>query len=152
LAYTTRMVAALSGATVGQLRHWRGDRTGPLLAPEIAGRPQAFYSFRDLLALGTFVHLREHASLRKIRVGVGNLRDLGEVEHLASYRLIADIAGNIQLVTHQEAVDLVRQPGQLQVLVVMGDVIEAWVGACWRDVGRTVHQSVWLWRLELDPA
>jgi uncharacterized protein (DUF433 family)/DNA-binding transcriptional MerR regulator len=125
LAYTTRMAAALSGATVGQLRHWRSHRNGPLLAPEIAARPQAFYSFRDLLALRTFVHLREHASLQKIRVAIGNLRDLGEVEHLASYRLIADLAGNIQLVTREEAVDLVRRPGQQQVLVVMGDVIEA---------------------------
>ena len=53
MAYTTRIAAALSGATVGQLRHWRSPRTGPLLAPEIAAAPQAFYSFRDLLALRT---------------------------------------------------------------------------------------------------
>jgi uncharacterized protein (DUF433 family)/DNA-binding transcriptional MerR regulator len=125
LAYTTRMAAALSGATVGQLRHWRSPRTGPLLAPEIAAAPQAFYSFRDLLALRTFVHLREHASLQKIRAAIGNLRDLGEVAHLASYRLVSDVAGNIQLVSENEAVDPLRHPGQQQILVVMGDVIEA---------------------------
>jgi uncharacterized protein (DUF433 family)/DNA-binding transcriptional MerR regulator len=125
LAYTTKMAAALSGATVSQLRHWRSPRTGPLLAPEIAAAPQAFYSFRDLLALRTFVHLREHASLQRIRAAIGNLRDLGEVQHLASYRLVSDVAGNIQLVTEEEAVDLVRIPGQRQILVVMGDVIEA---------------------------
>ena len=125
MAYTTKMAAALSGATVGQLRHWRSPRTGPLLAPEIAATPLAFYSFRDLLALRTFVHLREHASLQRIRTAIGNLRDLGEVQHLASYRLVSDVAGNIQLVTEAEAVDLVRRPGQRQVLVIMGDVIEA---------------------------
>jgi DNA-binding transcriptional MerR regulator len=76
LPYTTKMAAALSGATVSQLRHWRGPRTGPLQAPEIAAAPQAFYSFRDLLALRTFVHLREHTSLQRIRVAIGNLRDL----------------------------------------------------------------------------
>jgi hypothetical protein len=34
------MAAALSGATVSQLRHWRNPRTGPLLAPEIAAERQ----------------------------------------------------------------------------------------------------------------
>lgn len=125
MAYATKMVAALSGATVSQLRHWRSPRTGPLLAPEIATLPQAFYSFRDLLALRTCVHLREYASLQRIRLAIGNLRDLGEVEHLASYRLVSDLAGNIQLVTEKDAVDLVRTPGQQQILVVVGDVIAA---------------------------
>ncbi len=125
MGYTTKMAAALCGATVSQLRHWRNPRTGPLLAPEIAAGRQAFYSFRDLLALRTFVHLREHASLQRIRVAIGNLRDLGEVQHLASYRLVSDMAGNIQLVTEEEALDLVRRPGQRQILVAMGDVIEA---------------------------
>lgn len=125
MAYTTKMAAALSGATMSQLRHWRSVRTGPLLAPEIAVAPRAFYSFRDLLALRTCVHLREYASLQRIRLAIGNLRDLGEVAHLATYRLVSDLAGNIQLVTEEEAVDLVRRPGQRQILVVMGDVMDA---------------------------
>lgn len=124
MAYTTKMAAALSGATVSQLRHWRSSRTGALSAPEIAAAPVAFYSFRDLLALRTFVRLREYASLQKIRAAAGTLHALGEVQHLASYRLVADRAGNIQLVTEKEAVDLVRQPGQRQILVIMGEVIE----------------------------
>jgi uncharacterized protein (DUF433 family) len=118
------MAAALSGATVSQLRHWRGGGTGPLLAPETAAAPLALYSFRDVLALRTCAHLRESASLQRIRAAIGNLRDLGEVQHLASCRLVSDRAGNIQLVTEEDAVDLVRRPGQRQVLVVMGDVIE----------------------------
>ena len=47
MAYATKMAAALSGATVSQLRHWRSPRTGPLLAPEIAATPRAVYSFQD---------------------------------------------------------------------------------------------------------
>jgi uncharacterized protein (DUF433 family) len=84
-----------------------------------------FYSFRDLLALRTFVHLRRNTSLQKVRVAIGNLRDLGEVEHLASYSLVSDSRGTIQLVKGgDEAIDLVRQPGQRQLLVIMGEVIE----------------------------
>ena len=84
MAYATKMAAALSGATVSQLRHWRNPRTGPLLVPEIAATPRAVYSFQDVLVLRSFVRLREHASLQKIRSAIGNLRDIGEVGHLAS--------------------------------------------------------------------
>jgi DNA-binding transcriptional MerR regulator len=79
------MTAALSGATISQLRHWRSPRTGPLLAPEFATGPRVIYSFRDILALRTFVRMRENASLQKIRAAIGNLRDIGEADHLAAY-------------------------------------------------------------------
>jgi uncharacterized protein (DUF433 family)/DNA-binding transcriptional MerR regulator len=118
------MAAALSGATVSQLRHWRSSRTGPLLAPEIATTPRAVYSFQDVLALRTFVRLRENASLQKIRSAIGNLRDIGEAGHLAFYRLVSDKGGNIQLLTEDEAVSLGRTPGQLQLVAVIGEIIE----------------------------
>jgi uncharacterized protein (DUF433 family)/DNA-binding transcriptional MerR regulator len=127
MAYAPTMAAALSGATISQLRHWRKAKTkaGPLLAPEISASPRIFYSFRDLLALRTFVHLRQDASLQKIRLAISNLRDLGELDHLASYKLVSDRHGTIQLIKGDDAaIDLVRQPGQTQLLVVMGDVIE----------------------------
>ena len=124
MAYATKMAAALSGATVSQLSHWRRTRTGPLLAPEIAAAPRAAYSFQDVLALRTFVRLRENTSLQKIRAAIGNLRNIGEVSHLASYRLVADQGGNIQLLTANVAVDLGKNPGQLQLVAVIGDVIE----------------------------
>ena len=124
MSYTTRMAAALSGATLSQLRHWRSPRTGPLLAPEIKSTPGVMYSFRDVLALRTFVRLRQDASLQRIRLAIGNLRNLGEIEHLASYKFVSDSASNIQLVTDEDAVDLVRHPGQRQLLISMGDVIE----------------------------
>jgi uncharacterized protein (DUF433 family) len=123
MAYTTKMAAALSGATLNQLRHWRSERTGPLLAPEIEAYPRVLYSFRDVLALRMFVRLRQRASLQRIRAAVGALRYLGDREHLASYRLLSDPAGNIQLVGGGEILDLSNYPGQRQLLVV-GDVIE----------------------------
>jgi DNA-binding transcriptional MerR regulator len=124
VAYPVKMAAALSGATVNQLRHWRSVRTGPLLAPEIATAPKVLYSFKDVLALRTCVRLREYASLQKIRGAVQNLRGLGEAEHLASYRLVSDRRGSIQLVTEDEIVNLSSKPGQLQVVAVIGEVIE----------------------------
>ncbi len=127
MAYASSMAAALSGATISQLRHWRNShaKAGPLLVPEISRSPRVFYSFRDLLALRTFVHLRQNASLQKIRLAISNLRDLGELDHLASYRLVSDRRGNIQLIKGDDAaIDLVSHPGQTQLLVVMGDVIE----------------------------
>lgn len=125
MAYATKMAAALSGATLSQLRHWRSPRTGPLLAPEIAAAPRALYSFQDVLALRTFVKLRENASLQKIRAAIGHLRDLGEVGPLASYSLVSDQRGNIQLLTGEEAVNLGAKPGQLQLIAVIGEVIES---------------------------
>lgn len=82
------------------------------------------YSFRDILALRTFVRMRENASLQKIRAAIGNLRDIGEADHLAAYRLVTDRAGNIQLIAGEETVDLLKRPGQLQLIAVIGEVIE----------------------------
>lgn len=124
MAYVTKMAAALSGATSGQLRHWRSARTGPLLAPELGSTPRVLYSFRDVLALRTFARLREDASLQRIRAAIGNLQLIGKAEHLASYRLVSDRSGNIQLITEEAAMSLGRNLGQLQLLVVIGDVIE----------------------------
>jgi uncharacterized protein (DUF433 family)/DNA-binding transcriptional MerR regulator len=124
VVYATKMAAALSGATVSQLRHWRSARTGPLLSPELTATPRVQYSFRDVLALRTFVRLRKDASLQKIRAAIGNLRVIGEVDHLASYRLVSDRAGNVQLLTGDEALSLGKNRGQMQLLAVIGDVIE----------------------------
>jgi uncharacterized protein (DUF433 family)/DNA-binding transcriptional MerR regulator len=125
VAYPTKMTAALTGATVSQLRHWRSPGTGPLLVPEIQSTPRALYSFLDVLALRSCVRLRRHASLQRIRSAVATLRDLGDREHLASYTLVSDAAGNIQLVSH-EAVDLSKHPGQLQLFAIdIADVLES---------------------------
>jgi uncharacterized protein (DUF433 family)/DNA-binding transcriptional MerR regulator len=124
VAYSPIVAAALSGATLDQLRHWRRPRTGPLLAPEISAESRIIYSFRDLVALRTFVHLRENASLQRIRKAVGTLRDLGELGHLANYSLLAERSGNIRLLTTDSAeIELARHPGQA--LLPMWEVIES---------------------------
>jgi uncharacterized protein (DUF433 family)/DNA-binding transcriptional MerR regulator len=126
VAYPPTMAAALSGATVPQLRHWRNASAapGPLLTPEISSESRIIlYSFRDLLALRTFVRLRQTASLQRIRRAVSSLRDFGQVEHLASYKLVSDTSGNIRLVTDAEDMELARSPGQL-LIVEMAEIIE----------------------------
>lgn len=125
MAYPTRMAAALSGATVGQLRTWRQDRgNGPILCPELAAKP-ALYSFRDVLALRAFAHLRQDVSLQKIRKALATLKRFGEVEHLSSYSLVAD-GDSIVLVGDADgdhATDLVKHPGQ-RVIATMADILE----------------------------
>jgi uncharacterized protein (DUF433 family) len=54
-------------------------------------------------------------------VAIGNLRDLGEQEHLSKYTLVSD-HGSIILVENDAAIDLVKKPGQ-QVMAIMSDVL-----------------------------
>jgi uncharacterized protein (DUF433 family)/DNA-binding transcriptional MerR regulator len=127
VAYPPTMAAALTGATVAQLRHWRNatTRTGPLLTPEISSESRIIlYSFRDLLALRTFVQLRQTASLQRIRKAVNSLRDFGQAEHLAAYSLVSDQSGNVRLVTAEEEMELARSPGQLLLIAEMAAIIE----------------------------
>ncbi|MGW5651542.1 DUF433 domain-containing protein [Streptomyces humi] len=125
MAYSTRMAAALSGATMGQLRSWRQDRGhGPILCPELAAKP-ALYSFRDVLALRAFAILRQDVSLQKIRKALATLKRFGEFEHLSSYSLVAE-GDSIVLVgdkNDDHATDLVKHPGQ-RVIATMEDILQ----------------------------
>lgn len=126
MSYPPYMAAALSGASIGQLAHWRRvTASGPVLVPEVSAVKPLRYSFRDVVALRTFVFLRKDVSLQKVRVAIGNLRSLGELEHLSEYTLVAE-GSSIVLVKHDEAVDLVRRPGQL-VMAEMSDVLRPFV-------------------------
>jgi uncharacterized protein (DUF433 family) len=123
MAYSTQLAAALSGATVPQLRHWRRDLgSGALLRPELAVRPRSLYSFRDVLALRTCVYLRKDITLQKIRTAVATLRRIGEVEHLSAYRLVVD-GDSIAWDAEPSPVDLVKRPGQ-HVIATMADILE----------------------------
>jgi uncharacterized protein (DUF433 family)/DNA-binding transcriptional MerR regulator len=116
------MAAALSGATPAQLQHWRRDSaTGAVLVPEISESKRILYSFRDVIALRTCVFLRQDVSLQKIRKAIGTLRDFGQREHLSQYRLVA-VGDSIALLDEKEAIDLVRNPGQL--IVTLGEVVD----------------------------
>jgi uncharacterized protein (DUF433 family) len=128
MAYATAMTSLLSGASMGQLSYWR--RTG-VLKPELSGQRPIAYSFRDLVALRTCVYLREAFSLQKIRKAVHNLRALGEIDHLAQYRILAN--SNLHTIAfvlpdQEAAVDLLRRPGQ-HVMIMMSDVLRPFENA-----------------------
>ena len=96
------------------------------LGPELqktGGR--IFYSYRDVLALRTFVYLREEHSLQLIRRAMGTLRDLENIDHLSKYSLVAD-GKQIILLEEQDVVDLTSRPGEL-VAAFMRDVLEPFI-------------------------
>lgn len=124
MAYTTQLAAALSGATTNQLRNWRQDRgAGTFLAPELALRPRALYSFRDVLALRAFANLRESFSLQALRRAVGNLRQLGEADHLSCYSFVADGDSIALYEDDAHGTDLLKRPGQ-RVIATLADIME----------------------------
>jgi uncharacterized protein (DUF433 family) len=123
MAYQPYLAAALSGATVRQLGHWRRgtSSSGAVLIPEVSVRRPIMYSFRDLVALRTCVYLRKDSSLQKVRRAIGNLRTMGELGHLSEYKLVSE-GNSIFLVTSDSAIDLVEHPGQT-VMAEMSDVL-----------------------------
>ena len=125
MTYEPKLAAALSGATLRQLAHWRRPNVnaGAILIPEISGERPLLYSFRDLVALRTCVKLRADSSLQKIRKALNTLRyDLGETDHLSEYRLVAD-GTTIYFADAENAVDLVKQRGNV-VIHELVDVLE----------------------------
>lgn len=115
MSYSPKLAAALSGATVRQLAHWRrpGPDGRPVLVPELSAERPVLYSFRDVVALRTCVRLRQEASLQKIRRALDSLRgDLGLRDHLSEYRLVAD-GSSIYLADSDHAIDLLRQKGNV---------------------------------------
>ncbi|MFE3447680.1 DUF433 domain-containing protein [Nonomuraea sp. NPDC059194] len=124
MSYNPKLAAALSGATLRQLAHWRkaSARRGAVLVPEVSPVRPLLYSFRDLVALRTCVKLRNDASLQKIRRALDTLRDdLQEREHLSAYQLVAD-GSTIYLIEPGQATDLVRRKANV-VIHEMVDVL-----------------------------
>lgn len=126
MPYPTHVAAALSGATLRQLSYWRQRPNGrkALLQPEIRSRGRLLYSFRDIIALRTFVFLREELPLQRIRKAVDNLRELGNYEHLSSYSLYTDGQSVMWSDDNKGLVDLLQRPGQYRITAVMGDVLK----------------------------
>jgi uncharacterized protein (DUF433 family)/DNA-binding transcriptional MerR regulator len=124
MAYEPRLASALSGATRRQLDYWRGQG---LLVPEVSAVRPLLYSFRDLIALRTFVYLREERPLQTIRRALDKLREVGETDHLSRYRLVAQGRRSIALVQGEGdgAVDLVEKPGQQLTVIKLGDVLRS---------------------------
>ncbi|MDP4501046.1 DUF433 domain-containing protein [Nonomuraea turcica] len=124
--YSTVLAAALSGATVGQLKHWR--RRPPVFAPEYQTPHKVLYSYRDVVALRSIVYLREKdtTSLQSIRKSIRNLRALGNIDHLSEYKLVRS-GDTIVMVDGDEAIDLLRKPGN-HMLAGMWDVFGEFEG------------------------
>lgn len=120
MSFPVDLTAALTGASVSQLQRWRST---DLLRPEEQTRPSVLYSFRDVVALRTFVRLRSETSLQKIRKALTGLRDLDLTEHPSRYQLHTD-GDSVFLVEGEQAVDLVQRPGQ-RVLLSLSDVFAA---------------------------
>lgn len=131
MPFPTLETAALSGATVGQLKYWRASRGdhGPLLVPEYRDGRTYLYSFRDLIALRTFVYLRGETSLQKIRRAAQSLENLGDQEHLSAYELRV-FGDTIVWVDPRGTerqwryVDLVKRPGQEVLSVIMEQILK----------------------------
>ncbi|MEV6984231.1 DUF433 domain-containing protein [Sphaerisporangium sp. NPDC051017] len=123
MAYSPTLAAALSGATLRQLAHWRKSAgRGAVLVPEISDVRPILYSFRDVVALRTCVKLRNDTSLQRIRRALDTLRDdLRERDHLSAYQLVAD-GSSIYLVEPDQATDLVHRKANL-VIHEMVDVL-----------------------------
>lgn len=124
--YKPVLAAALSGASLGQLRYWR--KNPPVLEPEHRTPNRVLYSYRDVVALRSLAYLRQRngLSLQKIRVSIRNLRELGMTEHLSSYKLIQS-GRTVIVVDGDEAIDLLRAPGN-SVIAELVDVFDAFDG------------------------
>lgn len=130
MAYTAQLAAALSGATMRQLSHWR--LTGVLDA-EQRTQTRVYYSYRDLIALRTCVFLRQDSSLQRIRTAIGTLREMGELDHLSAYTLVS-AGGTIVLIRDDEtSVDLVKHPGH-ELVAHMAEVLRPFETSSGRHV------------------
>ena len=134
MAYRPQLASALSGTSVNQLSYWRQSKNEkpPVLVPEVSAARPILYSFRDVVALRALAFLRGQQSLQRIRQALGNLRNMGEVEHLSSYTLVS-AGDSIVLRRNEDAVDLVRQPGQM-VLAPLVDIIAPFMNQAGKEV------------------
>lgn len=120
MPYPSHLAATLSGASLRQLQWWRESK---LLEPEFGmSSGRLMYSFRDVVALRTFVYLRDMHSLQQVRAAIGTLRDLGNLGHLATYSIGSD-GDDIVLLDEQDVMSLRRRPGHMKIAAVMADVI-----------------------------
>jgi uncharacterized protein (DUF433 family) len=117
MAFPPELTSVLTGASVGQLTNWR--RGNRLLVPEVSAVRPILYSFRDLVALRTFVRLRADVPLQRIRKALRSLDAMDLTDHPSRYHLVTD-SGSVFLVEADEsrATDLVKVPGQTVLLTL----------------------------------
>lgn len=116
--FPTPLASELSGASIGQLRHW--SRT-ELLVPEGGTSPSYMYSFRDVLALRTVAKLRSDLSLQKVRQAFQGLEERDLTDHPSSYTLVSQ-GRTVFLLREGEAVDLLADPRQFEFKLSLADI------------------------------
>jgi uncharacterized protein (DUF433 family) len=136
MAFPTNLASVLTGASRSQLRRWH--RTG-LLTPEISTAPTGLlYSFRDLVAVRTVVHLRASSSLQKVRQAFANLPVVDFTEHPSAYSFVTNghtiVAMNIEGVS----VDLVQNVGQTEVISLV-DIFGPFINRQGKEVVDFLH-------------
>lgn len=128
MSFPVDLTAVLSGASVAQLHNWRRTH---LLEPEAQENPVR-YSFRDIVALRTFVRLRSELPLQRIRKAMDQIRRWDLTAHPASYTLLTE-GDSVFLVQEERAIDLVRRPGQ-EIILNLADVFAPFQNMQGRDV------------------
>ena len=136
MVFPVELASTLSGASIGQLQYWRRP-TKPILVSEHGNTPRALYSFRDIIALRTVVKLRTTTSLQAVRTAFRTLRDYDLTDHPSQYQLVS-LGDSIALVTEDQAMDLVKQPGSY-VLATMSDLFDGFTAKSGRKVVDLVH-------------
>lgn len=126
MSYPPPLAATLSGASVRQLGYWRRNIPGKgvLFEPEHGRRPRVLYSYRDVVALRMFVQLRGVLSLQKLRRVVSWLAEHNPDTHFSAYHVRALDGGKsaVWISPDGEYIDVIQQPGQVGIMVVMQEV------------------------------
>lgn len=125
MAFPVELVSTLTGATVNQLAYWRQGQP-PVLAAEICnGRPRVLYSFRDMIAIRSFVRLRQVVSLQKIRAAIVSLPLFHLTEHPSEYQF--GVAGqSVYVVGPNGPIDPTVDPNQGE-LYSLDEVLQRFV-------------------------
>ncbi|MGC4109445.1 MAG: DUF433 domain-containing protein [Nocardioides sp.] len=138
MSYTPPLTATLTGATLRQLAYWRRPTaSGPaLLVPEFGSRPRVHYSFADVVALRTFVRLRQSVSLQGIRKSIAFLQENHPEKHLSRY-VLRGIEGEETIVwisSEGEYLDVLHHPGDVGLKPVMESIFDAFTTESGREV------------------
>ncbi|MCT1710749.1 DUF433 domain-containing protein [Dietzia cinnamea] len=129
MAFELPLAAAMSGASVNQLRRWNRDG---LLVPEVQAARPMLYSFRDLVALRAVSYLRAETSLQKIKRAFSNLTEFDLTDHPSQYEFATD-GKSIMVWTDDGYMDLVNRPGQVE-FVTLADIFESFTNRAGREV------------------
>lgn len=129
MSYRPAVAAALSGATLRQLSHWRRGPE-PVLAPmQARASGRVSYSFRDVVALRAIVYLRgKNVPLQRFRKALAALRAMGETDHLSSYEFVAIGKDIVWRESAEQSTVLTGEPGQ-RVIAQMVDVLASFTDA-----------------------